>query len=178
MNFQNNEIKKIVMTSHIFGDSNEPKFNRNSQPENPYSNPRNNEIPQYRSQNSDSNLVEMKKPTQYIENTKGYNSNGSRIKFLSTPVKTPTIQHFGDLIKESQIPNLSPFPEFRFENFPINENYNFNIKPITSQNNRNFKKLTNYSNSDIKKVQDEIKNDSESFNLRIRKNFVSFSNFQ
>ena len=92
--------------------------------------------------------------------------HGSRFAANAT-VMRPQTPTFEGLIKESNVPPLSPFPDFSFEAPQIQTNFEFRVRPLTTQSNRNVKKLHVTSNNEIRKMRDEIQADSAQFSARI-----------
>ncbi|EAY21574.1 hypothetical protein TVAG_013390 [Trichomonas vaginalis G3] len=87
----------------------------------------------------------------------------------ATQINRPPVQNFDGLVKESSVPPLSPFPEFTFEPPQIQTNFEFHVKPLTAQSSRSTaKKLTINSNSEIRKIRDEIQADSAEFASKLQ----------
>ena len=92
--------------------------------------------------------------------------HGSRFA-SNTTVARPQTPSFDGLIKESNVPPLSPFPDFNFEAPQIQTNFEFRVRPLTTQTNRNMKKLHISTNSEMRRMRDEIQEDSQQFSARI-----------
>lgn len=93
--------------------------------------------------------------------------------FIYTQVKETQLPTFqvSDLVQNSQIPQLSPFPNFDFDLAPIDNNFAFAVKPLTSSGQRYPKKLNlnNSAGTEMKKMRDELEKDAQQFDTRIKR---------
>lgn len=96
-----------------------------------------------------------------------------RPTFINAQVKETALPNFNvaDLVQNSQVPQLSPFPNIDFDLAPIDNNFAFVVKPLTSSGQRYPKKLnlTNAAGNEMKKMRDELEKDAQQFDSRIKR---------
>lgn len=115
------------------------------------------------------NVVNQQQP----QTTRAPLSTPRHPTFIYTQVKETQIPTFqvSDLVQNSQVPQLSPFPNFDFDLAPIDNNFAFVVKPLTSSGQRYPKKLNlnNSAGSEMKKMRDELEKDAQQFDSRIKR---------
>ena len=138
-----------------------------------------NYIPPQFPQNNNENMVSNSfRPTPYKPSSQsrpqpiqGPNfPTPHQARFIQTPIKAAALPKYDGLIQNTELPNLSPFPDFSINlDQAFSPNFQFNIKPMTSSGTRSTKKLNPFVGNEMAKMREEFEKDSFDFQGRLAK---------
>ena len=134
--------------------------------------------PQYSQINNENKIANSFRPTQYQPSSQsrpqpiqGPNfPTPHQARFIQTPIKAAALPKYDGLIQNTELPNLSPFPDFSINlDQSFSPNFQFHIKPMTSSGARSTKKLNPFVGNEMAKMREEFEKDSFDFQGRLAK---------
>jgi hypothetical protein len=72
-------------------------------------------------------------------------------------------------VKQSQVPSLSPFPEFSINLAPINTTFDLSVRPRQSASERPLRRLTFKATDEMKQLRLSLERDFAEFSDRMKK---------
>jgi hypothetical protein len=81
----------------------------------------------------------------------------------------PPSQQYANLVKPSQIPSLSPFPEFAFDLGKITTNFDLSVRPRQPPPERPLRRLTFKATDELKQLRQNLERDFADFSNRMKK---------